>query len=81
MDKEIGEILARPMYTERPEVKKRLLEYSQAYSEVKRKRLLEPLSRRAPNTMTTSLESHWWIGGSNRRGRKNWSIFARKRFT
>ena len=39
MDKEIGEILARPMYTERPEVKKRLLEYSQTYSEVKRKRL------------------------------------------
>ena len=49
MDKEIGETLAVLMYTERPEVKERLLEYSQTYSEVKRKRLLESLRRRAPN--------------------------------
>ena len=49
MDKEIGETLAVLMYTERPEVMERLLEYSQTYSDVKRKRLLESLRRRAPN--------------------------------
>ena len=45
----IGETLAVLMYTERTEVKERLLEYSQTYSEVKTKILLESLRRRAPN--------------------------------